>query len=431
MSSHWKNLGILKKRYDIPLEAIVKSDLLRMGISFSDQTLQKTVTCKAKSYFIFSFDRALQKDLSAQSRHATPEEIALSGGPENFKRTIVSVRLNPKSPYHVDYQVLAPTANPLTLFYLDEKICDVSLPSLPDYYKEKLSNGKPVSDIAPTIEWGYLIYITAFRLCQYWGSKEECRFCDINENYRQQKKKRSYTAVKTIEEVLEALEIIQTNDTQKISRAYTVSGGSITTNLNGKTESTFYASYAKAIEKKFPGRWIGKANVQALVLDDVKKLKEAGYQIYHPNYEVWDQSLFRTLCPGKERHVGRAEWIKRTLDAAEIFGPSHVIPNFVAGVEMSEPYGFKTVPEAIQSTAEGLEFFMSKGICPRFTVWCVEPNTVLCQTNTEPPPLEYFVNLLQVYRDTHRKYKLPVPPGYGLPGIGKAVFSVSAFMDVL
>ena len=231
--------------------------------------------------------------------------------------------------------------------------------------------------------------------------------------------------------MLEALNIIQTNDTQKISQAYTVSGGAITTNLSGKTESTFYASYAAAIEKKFPGRWIGKANVQALVLDDVKKMKEAGYQIYHPNYEVWDQNLFRTLCPGKERHVGREEWIKRTLDAAEIFGPSHVIPNFVAGVEMSEPYGFKTVPEAIHSTAEGLEFFMSKGICPRFTVWCVEPNTALSQSNMEPPPLEYFVNLLQVYRNTHRKYKLPVPPGYGPPGIGKAVFSVSAFMDVL
>ena len=81
-------------------------------------------------------------------------------------------------------------ATPLTLYYKGEKICDVSLLERPAYYKEKLGNGKPVSDIAPTIEWGYLIYITAFRLCQYWGDKEECQFCDINENYRQQKREK-------------------------------------------------------------------------------------------------------------------------------------------------------------------------------------------------------------------------------------------------
>ncbi|MBT4288291.1 MAG: radical SAM protein, partial [Deltaproteobacteria bacterium] len=47
------------------------------------------------------------------------------------------------------------------------------------------------------------------------------------------------------------------------------------------------------------------------------------------------------------------------------------------------------------------------------------------------PPLEYYVKLLLVWRDTMEKYQLPAPPGYGEPGVGKAVFSVSAFMDVI
>lgn len=414
----------LRSHYDIPLEAIVKSDLLRLGVAFSPEALQHAQTFKEKSYFIFSFDRVAQEDLNPKERHAAPEEIALIGGPYDFKRTIVSVRLNPNSPYRIH-------AFPLALFYNEEKICDVALLERPVYYEKTLANGKPVSDIAPTIEWGYLIYITAFRLCQYWGSKEECQFCDINENYRQQKKERSYTAVKAVEDVLEALTLINEKDPNRMSRAYTVTGGSITSNLNGQTEADFYAQYARAIEDKFPGRWIGKAVVQALPSDGVKKLKAAGYQVYHPNYEVWDKNLFQKLCPGKEKYIGREEWIRRILNAAEIFGPTHVIPNFVAGVEMAKPHGFKTVSEAIESTAEGLDFFMSKGVSPRFTVWCVEPNTALNQTNTEPPPLEYFVQLLQVYRDIHRKYKLPIPPGYGPAGLGKAVFSVSAFMDVL
>ncbi len=424
---------------DLPFEAIVKTDLLRLGISFTPQALEASKASKPKSYFIFSFDRAMQKDLSFAEKRSAPEEIALLGGPYDFKRTIVSVRINPDSPYRVDVPVPLNekpikefSGLQLQLFLDQERICDVALPSFPDYYATPLPNGKSVCDITPTIEWGYLIYITAFRLCQYFGADEECAFCDINHNYRQQKAEgRPYTGIKSIEDVLEALRIIEARDPKKLSHAYTVTGGSITSRLNGMNESQFYAQYARAIEEAFPGRWIGKAVVQGLPDDEIRELKDAGYRIYHPNYEVWDEKIFDHVCPGKARYVGQKEWIRRILAGAKIFEPRNVIPNFVAGVEMAKPFGFDGVEDAIQSTRAGLDFFMSQGICPRFTVWCVEPNTTLAKTNSEPPPLKYYLRLLQEYRETFRKYRLPIPPGYGEAGLGKAVFSVSAFMDVL
>ncbi len=417
---------------DIPFEAILKTDLLRLGLSFSREALEVCRSAKPKSYFIFSFDRAAASELSEAEKRAAPEEIALIGGPEGLKRTIVSVRVNPKSPYCVK---TSPSGSLSLIKRGSEKIeplADILLPEFPAYYGVPLASGKPVADIAPTIEWGYLIYLTAFRLCQYFGAEEECVFCDINHNYRQQKHEgRPYTGVKSIEEILEALAIIDRTDAKALSHAYTVTGGSVTNHLGGLKEAEFYAQYARAIEAKFPRRWIGKAVVQALPKDEVKILKDAGYTIYHPNYEVWDKRLFEVLCPGKSRYVGRDEWIHRIIDAAEIFGPQHVIPNFVAGIEMSKPHGFTDEREAVASTAEGLEFFMSRGICPRFTVWCVEPNTELAKTNDDPPALTYYVRLLRAYREIFRKHKLPIPPGYGEAGLGKAVFSVSAFMDVL
>jgi hypothetical protein len=170
---------------------------------------------------------------------------------------------------------------------------------------------------------------------------------------------------------------------------------------------------------------------QALPKDDVQRFKDYGVQIYHPNYEVWDEYLFKLHCPGKERYVGRAEWHKRILDSAEIFGARNVIPNFVAGVEMAEPFGFKTVDEAIASTTEGLRFFMSQGITPRFTTWCPEPTTPLGKANPQGAPLEYHIRLLEAYRATMEDFGLKSPPGYGEPGPGRAVFSVSSFMDSL
>lgn len=422
---------------DLPFEAILKADLLRLGISFSPEALKIAAAAKPKSYFIFSFNLAAQKDLSVPEREAAPEEIALTGGPYDLKRTIVSVRLNPASPYCID--VLREKRGPqarharnLALSLSGNRLADVTLPENPPYYETVLTSGKQVTEIAPTIEWGYLIYLTVFRLCQYWGAEEECLFCDINHNYREQRSAgRPYTAIKRPEEVVEALRIIDASDHDRISRAYTVTGGAITTEVEGINEARFFARYAEAIEREFPGRWIGKTVAQALPPDDLRLLKGAGFRIYHPNFEVWDRRLFAALCPGKERTIGREEWIRRILAATAIFGEANVIPNFVAGVEMARPHGFKTVKEAIASTAEGIEFFMSRGILPRFTVWCLEPGTALGKENREPPPLGYFLELMRIYRDRFRRHRLPLPEGYGEAGVGRAVFSVSPFMDIL
>ncbi|MDX6476431.1 MAG: hypothetical protein QOH95_1942, partial [Gaiellaceae bacterium] len=279
---------------------------------------------------------------------------------------------------------------------------------------------------------GYLIYLTVLRLCQYFGAKEECGFCDINHNWRQHKKEgRPYTGVKPVDDVLEALAIIDRYDTDKVSKAYTLTGGSVTSTVDGLAEADFYGRYAQAIEERFPKRWIGKVVAQALPRADVQRYKDYGITIYHPNYEVWDKRLFEIISPGKERYVGREEWHRRIFDAAEVFGARFVIPNFVAGVEMAKPFGFATVDEAIASTTEGLDYFMSRGITPRFTTWCPEPTTPLGRDNPNGAPLEYHIRLLEAYRETLEKHGLKPPPGYGVAGAGNAVFSVSSFMDTL
>jgi hypothetical protein len=414
----------------IPREAVLKEDLLRTGIAFDESALTDgdAGEIKPKSYFIFSFDHKPLKELGAAATRRPPEEVALTGGPYELRRTIVSVRTNPDSPYRIGRDA----DGGLRMSLEGRVLAEVGLPPMPEYYRHRLSNGKSVMEIAPTIQWGYLVYLTVLRLCQYFGAKEECQYCDINHNWRQHKQEgRPYTGVKPVDEVLEALAIIDQYDAGRVSQAYTLTGGSVTSSVDGLEEADFYGRYAQAIEERFPGRWIGKVVAQALPKADVQRYHDYGIRIYHPNYEVWDKRLFEIICPGKERYVGREEWHRRIFDAAEVFGARYVIPNFVAGVEMAKPFGFATVDEAIASTAEGLNHFMSKGITPRFTTWCPEPMTPLGKDNPEGAPLEYHIRLLEVYRETLEKYGLKPPPGYGVAGPGNAVFSVSSFMDTL
>ncbi len=408
---------------DLPLEAILKQDILRQGIHFLKESFSIGKPYKSKDYFIFSFDHIPLKDLQDGADTLAPEEIRISGGHFQLKDTVISTRNNPHSPYKMTLVDGKPT-----LKLGETSVGTAEYPPIPSWYRHKTASGKLPGEVAPVIEWGYLIYLTVFRNCQYFGKDEECAFCDINHNYRQQKGAgRPYTGVKDLEDILEVFSWIDAED--QIAKVYTITGGSVLTNLKKKSEVDFYLQYPEAIESRFPGRWMGKLVAQAFEKEDCQKFKDVGVKIYHPNYEVWDKALFEKICPGKTSWIGRDNWIRRVVDSAEVFGPEHVIPNFVGGVELSVPYGFATVKEAIQSTKEGLDFFMSKGIVPRFTAWCPEPFTTLGQQ--AGPPLVYFCELLRAWKETFELYNLPVPPGYGEPGVGKAVFSVSAFMDVI
>src|SRR5690242_1050133 len=278
----------------IPREAILKEDLLRTGISFDESALTDNLDgeVKPKSYFIFSFDQKPLAELGEAARRRPPEEVALTGGPYELRRTIVSVRVNPGSPYCASRS----GDGRLTLALDGREIADLTLPPMPEYYRHALANGKTVMETAPTIQWGYLIYLTVLRLCQYFGAKEECQFCDINHNWRQHKKEgRPYTGVKPVADVLEALELIDRFDDEKSSKAYTLTGGSVTSTVDGLAEADFYGRYAEAIEERFPNRWIGKVVAQALPRADVQRYKDYGITIYHPNYEVWDKRLFSII----------------------------------------------------------------------------------------------------------------------------------------
>ena len=281
----------------VPPEAVLKEDLLRTGMAFDDAALTDNLdgAVKPKSYFIFSFDQKPLTELGAAATQRPPEEIALTGR----ARTSCGGRSSPSAstrPRRTASRAwTAACASRSTAASSPRS----TLPPMPEYYRHTLSNGKTVMETAPTIEWGYLIYLTVLRLCQYFGAHEECGFCDINHNWRQHKKAgRPYTGVKPVEDVLEALELIDRHD-EGATHAYTLTGGSVTSTVDGLAEADFYGRYAQAIEERFPGRWIGKVVAQALPKADAQRFKDYGISIYHPNYEVWDKRLFSLISPGQ------------------------------------------------------------------------------------------------------------------------------------
>src|SRR4051812_50106115 len=105
-------------------------------MAFDDAALTENLdgAIKPKSYFIFSFDQKPLTELGAAALQRPPEEIPLSGGPWELRRTIVSVRVNPDSPYRV-----ARGGGQLPLSLDGSDLAEDTPPPVPAHYRHALS----------------------------------------------------------------------------------------------------------------------------------------------------------------------------------------------------------------------------------------------------------------------------------------------------
>ena len=420
-----KELEAFFRQYpSVPPEVITKEDVLRLGLSFSDAALEAAVACQLKAYHIFSFDRIKVGDMRSKESLRVPEEIKIAGGPYKLRPTVIATRVAYDSPYRVDLFEGRPA-----LFKGEGMVGEVEYPRKPGYYDDVLEDGAISSELVPMAFWGHLAVAVVLRSCHYFGDGEECLFCDMNTNFQQQKESgRQYTAYKPLDKVTKVLKKIFHEKKEPESHALLVSGGALTNKVQGRDDQDFYVRYVEGFKEVMGGRWPIVLQTVAKKKEECKRLKEAGVNVFHNNFEVWDKGLFKTLCPGKEKHIGRDEWIKRIVDSVDVFGEGGVCPTFVSGVEISKPHGFKNVPDAVKSSSEGLDFLMSHGVVPRLTQWCVEATSALA--GQPPAPLEYHVRIAEVWYETWKKYNLPQIGGYGPMGPGRAVYSNSAFLDM-
>lgn len=418
-----------KKFSDVPKEVILKEDLLRLGLRFSKTALDAAEGCRFKSYRLFTYDKVTHDDVGTGVLK-TPEDLQLKGGPYDIRRTVISVRLSQESPYIVDV-----IDNKPVIAVGGVPIAEVKYPKKPDYYSKVFDDGTIYSEVGPLTSGGQKAFFTVYRICQFWGAKEECKFCDINQNVRQAKKygmayveSKAYKNVEQVAEVAAEIFLKEKNFGDVRPIGYTITGGAIIESVAGKKEDDFYLQYVQAIKAKIGHRWPCTLQTGPKDGETYKRYKAAGVDCVDANIEVWGKDLFRVICPGKDKYVGWDEWIKRVVDSVDIFGEGNVCPNLVPGVEMAEQYGFKDVHSALRSTIEGLEYLMSRGVVVRFNQWNISPLSALA--GNPPIPLEYFIRLDQAWCEIWTKYNLPLPRSLGQIGPGAATWFNSAVLDM-
>lgn len=380
---------------DVHPNIVLKADLLRQGLKLSESARKEfngRDDILWRGFHIFSYDageNTVYKD-------KIPMLFHLSDG------CPVQIRTNNKSPYTLDYKdgkyIISENGEILTTdLYFDRK---------PRWYDMRLPDGTPLPAVVQGFSGEYM-FITINRYCEFWNDGSQCKFCDINVNFKYQRAGE--------EDVIARLEPGVIADALKIAidvdplyrLAVIITGGTILGKYRGQTEIEFYSSRLNAIRNKLQA-WI-PSTFQIEPQDDEgwKVLHDTGISSVQPNIEVWGEALFKWICPGKSRFIGWEEWIKRTIRAVDFWGWGLVQPNFVIGVEMAQPNGFKDVASAVKSTAEGWDYLMSHGVLPRFNQWYIESGSAFA--GQPSPPLEYFIEVQKAYTELRWKHNFDPP----------------------
>lgn len=383
---------------DVHPNIVLKNDILIQGIDISqsaEENFKGRNDLLWKGFHLFSYDRKATKVYSDK----VPWIMRLEDG------CAIQIRTNSESPYMVDF-----VDGEFVIREKGETIArNIWFERKPRWYDMKTEDGIQMAAIAQGVS--RVMFVTMNKFCEFWKDGNGCLFCDFNATTQEQKKGGEDLVARVTPQMV--AEVIKTalNADNHYSWLY-LSGGTILHKYKGQTELEYYCERLHAIRERLQV-WI-PATFQVGALDDEgwKRVHETGVGSVQPNIEVWDKKLFEWICPGKTKHVGYDEWIKRTVRAVDFWGPNRVTPNFVLGVEMAEPYGFKDVSSAVKSTAGGWDFLMRNGVLPRYATWTIEPNSPFGKENQKVPPLEYFIEVQKAYADLRWKYKLDPPfPG--------------------
>jgi hypothetical protein len=144
--------------------------------------------------------------------------------------------------------------------------------------------------------------------------------------------------------------------------------------------------------REVPGTILPSATVDE---DDIRFYRDTGIGAIGYSMEIWDEALYRGICPGKARSVSHGEFLKAIKKAVGIFGAGNVYGVFVMGLE---PRG--TLLEGVRTLSE-----VGANVVP--FVWSPNPGSKLA--GHRAPSTEWYVDT--VLEAAEIVYRAGIPSG--------------------
>ena len=379
---------------DVPLNIILKADVLRRGIALNDDL-------KAAGAVSCSSGLSTKLEQLVGSADPTPGQLHFVAD-----ETTVDLKISFDTPYRIE----ADSEGRHFLHCGDEQFGQVRFTERPSYADLETSDGTPCA--YQFIQRGpSCICVSPLDVCGFYTRGEACKFCILSPAMDMAVKMKLIKAVPDYGIMAEAVAVACKADVDL--KELKLTGGAL---YDTRKEASYYKACLEKILERIDAPEEVTLLIQAVDREDQIDLKQLGVTNMCFDMEVWDAGLWPELLPGKTRAVGRDEWLRRLEGAVEVFGRGHVGTNFVGGFECAPRDGFLTQDQALKSYAQGFEYLIERGVVPWFTVWTAMPIGSDFRPE-EPPQAEFYLKLGNILHELLEKHGVYPDLGFNEMGV--------------
>jgi len=226
------------------------------------------------------------------------------------------------------------------ILYKDEIYCNLIKIPPPKFYSMKTTDGIPMKQVA-LLHGKDCLATTIYQKCVYWQKNLQCKFCGIELSLRETETILKKSPTQILEVILEGIE-------EKRVNHVTLTTGTL---QNREKEIAMYSEILEEV----------KSNINIPIHIQMEPTNQKNLEILASkgtdtigiHIESFDESVRRSICPGKYRSASLEEYKKSWKFAVEIFGEAQVSSYIIIGMG-----------EKKESVKKGSEWLIRNGIIP-------------------------------------------------------------------
>lgn len=340
----------------LDLEAAIrlKAELLVAGIRVDPEVLGLAGRFKPR------VEQMYRHHIEGSPMVGIPQEVVLHRPEGLLESEVIAVQI--RNNIESDWRLSVRDGG--LVLHRPDLVLPVGLVPLPSFYDGRTTAaGTEVWRVVQLVGTD-LLGVVPSNFCSFFGSGQQCRFCELMPNYRAD---RTYPrSVKPDAEQREALHMAIAGGEGRYL-AFT------TGNYDDENRNTLAHLCAVFGDVEKPDGMISYAFfMPPRGRDWIPRLRDAGFDAVGLNLEVWRSDLFPVAVPGKHRHLGRSGFLDALQAAVPAFGSENCYTNLVYGIQSLDitlaPGSFDPAREndiCLEATTELLRL----GILPLFTLY--------------------------------------------------------------
>jgi len=286
----------------------LKAELLVEGVWATSEALSEVgKKYKEQNHGLFGWD------FEDHARIVLPDDFLLPDG------TVVQFRKNSRSPFRITLEDKDPV-----LFKGDEKIGKIELIPRPAYYQNETTHHHKMVKIGQ-IGGKDCLFFCYQNYCSHFSKGEECLFCNLVSTST------TYDSVLKKKDTVDIGEVARAAFSEGQVKHVLLTGGC----FNHQKEVELVGDILRSIRQH-----TGLERVPGTVLpspakgkDEIKRYHDTGIQSIGFSMEIWDEKLYKGVCPGKSQNTSHEEFVNSIRNAVTIFGEGNVYGVFVLGLE--------------------------------------------------------------------------------------------------